>query len=151
VVTLLAAWDRTSAELQDATGRSPRPEEVVKKLGWKGSEYDLVEKDLKVRNASVLTDAEPHREGAIHKLPVEQRTEEPDSTLGAADDCTRLRGMLDQLEEREATVLRLRYGRTDEEPKTLRVIGERLGLTHERVRQIESRALSKLSARLRAG
>jgi RNA polymerase primary sigma factor len=151
VVTLLAAWDRTSAQLQDRTGRTPRPEEVVHKLGWKGGEYALVEKALRVRNAGVLTDAEPDRESALHELLVDQRSEEVDRNLMAQDDCSRLQGMLDQLDEREATVLRLRFGLANEEPKTLRMIGERLGLTHERVRQIESRALSKLNARLRAG
>jgi RNA polymerase primary sigma factor len=53
--------------------------------------------------------------------------------------------LLDQMDPREATVLRLRFGLNDEEPKTLKEIGECLGLTRERVRQIESEALAKLN------
>jgi RNA polymerase primary sigma factor len=53
--------------------------------------------------------------------------------------------LLEKMDKREATVLRMRFGLNDEEPKTLKEIGECLGLTRERVRQIESEALAKLS------
>jgi RNA polymerase primary sigma factor len=63
-----------------------------------------------------------------------------------ADDLKHVLELLDKMDTREATVLRMRFGLIEgEEPKTLKEIGEALGLTRERVRQIESEALSKLS------
>ena len=58
-----------------------------------------------------------------------------------------LNSVLDKFHEREVMVLRMRYGLDDGEPKTLRAIGEVLGLTRERVRQIEHRTLRKLRAK----
>lgn len=67
----------------------------------------------------------------------------------AADD---LSEALDELDGKEREIVRLRFGLEDDEPRTLQEIGDRLHLSRERVRQIESRAKNKLrnSARLRS-
>ena len=56
----------------------------------------------------------------------------------------RIKAMVDELEARERDVIRMRFGLDGEEPRTLQEIGEKLGLSRERVRQIESRAKEKL-------
>ena len=61
-----------------------------------------------------------------------------------ADDLDRIFGRLDELEDREATVIRMRFGLDPFPPMTLREVGENLGLTRERVRQLENQALQKL-------
>jgi RNA polymerase primary sigma factor len=71
-------------------------------------------------------------------------TKTPDIDMVEADDLHHVLDLLEKMDKREAAVLRMRFGLDDEEPKTLREIGERLGLTRERVRQIESEALTKL-------
>ena len=52
------------------------------------------------------------------------------------DNLTHVMQMLETMDTREATILRMRFGLDDAEPKTLKEIGETLGLTRERVRQI---------------
>ena len=55
-----------------------------------------------------------------------------------------IRNLLDELDEREALVIRLRFGLDDDKPRTLQEIGDKLNLTRERIRQIEQRAMRKL-------
>ncbi len=56
-----------------------------------------------------------------------------------------VREILSELDEKEATVLKLRFGLDDDRPLTLQEIGDRLHLTRERIRQIEQTAMTKLS------
>ena len=76
------------------------------------------------------------------------RAKTPDTEMVENDDLRQVLILLDKMDPREASVLRMRFGLNDEEPKTLKEIGETLGLTRERVRQIESEALAKLSDNL---
>ena len=78
----------------------------------------------------------------------DERCRAPDDLLIEADDLERILIRLDALEDREATVVRMRFGLEPYSAMTLREVGEKLGLTRERVRQLESHALLKLMSSL---
>jgi RNA polymerase primary sigma factor len=82
-------------------------------------------------------------------MVMDERMKSPDEELVENDVLSTVMGMLGEMDAREATVLRMRFGLNDMEPHTLKEIGEELGLTRERVRQIETEALGKLGEGLK--
>ena len=144
MVELLAKWRRATTKLQDELGRPPTHEEVAKLLDLPKKKLNIIKKAIRVYNSAPQTDqAEAgwsHRRDA-HGRP---RPRRPTSRWSRPTTCKHVLELLDKMDKREATVLRMRFGLDDEEPKTLKEIGECLGLTRERVRQIESEALAKL-------
>jgi RNA polymerase primary sigma factor len=149
MVELLNKWRRTTAKLRDELGRPPTPEEVGRVLGLPKKQMAIIKKAIRVCTVTPQTDQEQDGWSMDERI-LDSRTKAPEMQLGDAEDRQRVLDLLDRLDQREATVLRMRYGLDNEAPNTLQGIGERLGLTRERVRQIESEALRKLSERLQA-
>jgi RNA polymerase primary sigma factor len=98
---------------------------------------------------------EPASPGATRQLGdtlPQERVPPVEETMIRQSDLDELASALGDLDRKEREVVRLRFGLEDDEPRTLREIGDRLHLSRERVRQIESRAKEKLrrSAKLRS-
>src|SRR5262249_2844726 len=141
---LLTKWRRATAKLTDELGRTPTQEEIAKFLGLSKKKLAIIKKAIRVANAG--SQADSGEEGwSIEEMLMDSRGKAPDDEMGETDDLKQVMQLLEKMDPREATVLRLRFGLDDEEPKTLKEIGERLGLTRERVRQIENEALAKLN------
>ncbi len=140
---LLTKWRRATNQLSDDLGRPPTHDEIAKFLGLSKKKLAIIKKAIRVANAGAQSDQTDSGWG-IEEMLMDDRTDTPESELGKSDDLKQVLQLLDKMDPREATVLRLRFGLNDEEPKTLKEIGEQLGLTRERVRQIENEALEKL-------
>jgi RNA polymerase primary sigma factor len=144
MVELLAKWRRATAKLQDEFGRAPTQEEVARSLDLPKKKLGIIKKAIRVYNSAPQTD-QAETGWSLDEMVMDGNSKTPDNEMVEADDLHHVLDLLGKMDKREATVLRMRFGLDDEEPKTLKEIGECLGLTRERVRQIESEALSKLS------
>lgn len=147
MVELLAKWRRATNKLTDELGRPPTHEETAKFLGLPKKKLNIIKKAIRVYNSAPQTD-QGEQGWSIEEMLMDGRSKSPDLEMVETDDLKQVMHLLDKMDKREATVLRMRFGLDDEEPKTLKEIGECLGLTRERVRQIESEALAKMSESL---
>jgi RNA polymerase primary sigma factor len=145
MVSLLSKWRRVSTVLTDRLGRTPTPEEIGKALRLSKKKVGIVAKAITVNNLTPRPEG-PEEEGGfvIDDVLTDERIRSPDDVLGEADDLERIFTRIGELDIREATVIRMRFGLEPYAPMTLREIGENLNLTRERVRQLETLALAKL-------
>jgi RNA polymerase primary sigma factor len=147
---LLTEWRRTAAQLQEELGRAATEDEVALRLGLSKKKLKLIKKAIRVFNAGSETD-QGEAGTTLAGLLSDDHSRRPDAQVMAADEMRQVLGLVDRLDEREATVLRLRFGLGGEEPMALEMIGDRLSLTRERIRQIEQAALRNLRSLLQAG
>jgi RNA polymerase primary sigma factor len=143
MVELLSQWRRKGAEMSQKLGRDATPEEISRALKLTPSRRTAVRLALSASSPigrAPKPDGEQEGEDALAGLPSRDRApalpEHDPEALGQALDYA--------LSERERKILEMRYGLSSEGPFTLELIGERIGLTRERVRQLENQALQKL-------
>jgi len=144
---LLVKWRRANNELQEKLGRVPTQEEVALHLKLPKKKFAIIKKAIRVYSAGLQSD-QSEAAWPLEELVTDNESATPDNKMMKADDLSQVLDLLEQMDAREAKVLRLRFGLDGEEPMTLKDIGGRLGLTRERVRQIEREALSKLRERM---
>jgi RNA polymerase sigma factor (sigma-70 family) len=149
VELLLSQYMKRRSILTQKLGRPPTLEEVAAEMGRSAAELEQLE-SLRQHPVSLDKPTRPDGKGNLGEA-VEDPSAVPGAGLAAvlrarAD----LAGVLQDLPDRERTVITLRFGLGGEEPLTLERIGARLGLTRERVRQIETAALQHLRRLLAA-
>jgi RNA polymerase primary sigma factor len=148
VEMLLGRYTKEHKRLTQELRRTPTAEELAKALGTSEDQVNELE-ELRLQPLSIDRPAEPERPRLSDIIP--------DTSADPAALLTRLfreRGDLvavfDDLAPNERTVLRHRFGLEGDEPQTLEAIGQRMGYSRERIRQIEASGLRKLRALLGA-
>jgi RNA polymerase primary sigma factor len=130
--------------LTQKLNRDPLPEEIAKESGF---EVKRVRELLELVEDPVSLETPVGDGDSMYGDMIEDvNSERPDESLAEMLRGTELQTALSQLSERMRHVLELRFGLTGAAPKTLEEVGTELGVTRERVRQLESRALRELQA-----
>jgi RNA polymerase primary sigma factor len=124
-------------------GSAPTPEELALAAGLSLDEVTALDA-LSTATVSLEQPLNPDDSRPVKELLEDRLAENPDRALLRRDLSQRLRLQLSELTQRERQVLTLRYGLADGAPRTLRDTARKLGVSRERVRQVELRALRKL-------
>ncbi len=148
MIELLSKWRRATVRLTDELRRNPTPEEIARVLGLPKRKLPIIKKAIQIYNSTPQTD-QSEAGWSLGEMVMDERARSPEQELLENDVMKHVKEMILDLDEREAIVLKMRFGLKDTETHTLKEIGEKLGLTRERVRQIETEALRKLGDGLR--
>lgn len=145
MVELISKLHAATLVLSDRLARTPSLEELAIEMNVPHKNIRAIQRAIETSSNS--TQPVPIEwEGVESDQQIEdRRSPPPDMVLLERNQLERLRELLDSMNDRDATILKLRYGLSGDDPMTLKEIGARVGLTRERVRQIEAESLRKLS------
>jgi len=146
MVALINQWRHAAAELENKLGRSPDIEEMADVMHLTLRKAKIIHQIVKIlsgvrdSHSADGTDEDETLEATLE----DKHTGQPEDGLIADEEKAKALRLLNEIDPREAKVLRLHYGLDGRKPLTLRQIGEKLGLTRERIRQIQRDALTRL-------
>lgn len=139
--------NRKEEELSKQLGRVPTRDEVAKALGITQRDIEL---NMKAARTPLFLDASISDDPSVSYINTIRADFDIDQDLVADNLRKEIEGLIETLGEREQAIIRMRFGLDDHEPMTLREIGQTMGLSKERIRQIEDRALDQLQKSAKA-
>lgn len=141
MVEIITRWKNVAMRLHHALGRQPTANEIAQELNVSPDSIGIIKRMIRTGETPQSLSLE-----LLHSFSdgLEEVAANAEENLFSEDESEKIRQMLGAIDEREALILRLRYGIGGKTPRTLREIGCMIDLTRERIRQIENDALRKL-------
>lgn len=143
LVDKISKMRRTAMKLQEILGREPTDEELGEELGMTGARVAHL-RTAAIRPASLDAPVGDDDSNSFSDFVEDEHAHTPYEDLEEKTSNLMLQEMVKTLNEREATILRFRFGLDGGPERTLEEVGEKFGVTRERVRQVQNIALNKL-------
>ena len=142
----LKRWFKAWNELKEVNGRDPSLREMAEELDLSARQVKSIMDTLSAAKGvdSLTSLVRDEDEMTLEEIISDDGKGNPHDVFVANEDQSNLKQSLDDLQDRDRQVVILRYGLDDNNPKTLGEVAELLGLSRERVRQIEERAIRTL-------
>jgi RNA polymerase primary sigma factor len=149
MVELIAKWKQASRKLESRLGRPPTLPELAEEMQLPLKKLRIIKRAIKaVRSPAQAPVDEQGEVMSFAEMLPDHRGGCPSETMVKGDELSTIRRLLDAIDEREARILRMRFGFDGQEPLTLKQIAQEIGISRERVRQIADEALRKLNSQL---
>ncbi len=146
MVTLISQWRHVAAEVESRIGRKMTLEEMADLMHVPLRKAAVIHRIVEVlgNSGESLSPDDQDESQALESTLEDENIGRPEDVLVDDEEKAKAVRLLDELEFREAEVLRLHYGIGEKRPLSLKEIGKRMGLTRERIRQIRRDALTSL-------
>ena len=144
MVELINQWRQVYAEQESRLGRSVSLDEMATAMGVPLRKARAIREIVQVVDQGFQYDS-TEQDAGLDEAIEDDTIITPDEYLGGNEQIQKALELLEEIDPREAEVLRLRFGLNGDEPLTLKQIGKELGLTRERVRQLQKNALDQLN------
>ena len=141
---LISKWKKTKEELTQKLNRVPTGKEIAHRMRINKDKMDEINLWLTTKTSSLEAPIGDEDESQVSDLVEDKTTPAPDAEVETFMDKERVDNLMEKMSDREKEILDMRFGLMDGKYYTLAEIAGKLGLSRERIRQIEEEALKKL-------
>jgi len=141
---LISKWKKTKEQLSQKLKRSPSDQEISKRMKINEAKKDQIMFWLSTTTSSLDAPIDAEGDSQVSDLIQDLNVVQPDASIEHLLDKERVDSLLDMMSDRERQILDMRFGLQEEKVHTLAEVAKKLGVSRERIRQIEEAALKKL-------